>query len=175
MSDPTTHGHHGGTEYEREDLTARSVFTFLIGLAVMGVLVFGFLKLMIGALESYNRNHQPKQNPLVTKSVPVPESTTADKSRQGIEGVFPKPRLEEDEIHELREFRNGEEKRLATYGWEDPNASTVHIPIERAMQLIVERGLPTQVKAGVVPPSPVNTAREAAVKADNSGKAKKKK
>ena len=44
---------------------------------------------MIGALESYNRNHQPKQNPLVTKSVPVPESTTADKSRQGIEGVFP--------------------------------------------------------------------------------------
>ena len=43
------------------------------------------------------------------------------------------------------------------------------------MQLIVERGLPTQVKAGVAPPSPVNTAREAAVKADNSGKAKKKK
>ena len=45
MSDPTKHGHHREhAEYEREDLTARSVFTFLIGLAVMGVLVFGFLK-----------------------------------------------------------------------------------------------------------------------------------
>jgi hypothetical protein len=174
MSEPMNHGHHEGA-YEREDLTARSVFTFLIGLAVMGVLVFGFLKLMIGALESYNRNHQPKQNPLVTKKVPVPESTTADKSREGIEGVFPKPRLEEDEIHELREFRDGEEEKLATYGWVDQNAGTVHIPIDRAMQLIVDRGLPTQVKAGVTPPSAVNTAREAAAKADNSGKAKKKK
>ena len=174
MSEPMNHGHHEGA-YEREDLTARSVFTFLIGLAVMGVLVFGFLKVMLGVLESYDRNHQLKQNPLVTKKVPVPEATTREKSQEGIEGVFPKPRLEEDEIHELREFRDGEEEKLATYGWIDQNAGTAHIPIERAMQLIAERGLPTQVKAGVTPPSPVNTARQAAAKADNSGKVKKKK
>ena len=174
MSEPMNHGNHEGA-YEREDLGARSVFTFLIGLTVMGVLVFGFLKLMIGVLESYNRNHQPRQNPLVSKTVPVPESAGKEKPAQGIDSVFPKPRLEEDEIHQLREFRNGEEEKLATYGWVDQSAGTVHIPIERAMQLIVERGLPTQVKTGVVPPSPVNTARQAAVNADNSGKAKKKK
>ena len=65
--------------------------------------------------------------------------------------AFPNPQLEEDEIHELREVRDAEEEKLYTYGWVDQNAGTVHIPIERAMQLIVERGLPTQVKAGVTP------------------------
>jgi len=170
MSDPMMHGHHESAEYEREDLSARSVFTFLIGLTVMGLLVFGFLKLMIGVLESYNRNHQPAQNPLVAKA----PGDTREVAPGSVER-FPQPRLEEDEIHQLRQFRDGEEEKLATYGWVDQSAGTVHIPIERAMQLIVERGLPTQVKAGATPPSPVNTAREAAVKADNSGKSNKKK
>jgi hypothetical protein len=173
MSEPMNHGHHEGA-YEREDMTARSVFTFIIGLAVMGVLVFGFLKVMLHVLEGYDRSHQPPQHPLAAKAVPVPENSTHQEAEQGVKAAFPDPKLEEDEIHELREFRDGEEEKLYSYGWVDQSTGTVHIPIERAMQLIVQRGLPTQVKAGVTPPSVVNTARQAAVKADNSGKANKK-
>ena len=175
MSEPMNNGHHESAAYEREDLGARSVFTFLIGLAVMGVLVFGLLKVMLHVLESYDRSHQPPQRPLAMKTVPVPEAAGMEKSKQGIDAAFPNPKLEEDEIHELRQFRDGEEEKLYTYGWVDQSAGTVHIPIERAMQLIVERGLPTQVKAGTTPPSMVNTAQQAAAKADNSAKAKKKK
>ena len=69
MSDPMKQGHRQSAEYEREDLGARSVFTFLIGLLVMGVLVFGFLKVMLHVLEAYNRSHQPPQHPLAMKSV----------------------------------------------------------------------------------------------------------
>jgi hypothetical protein len=174
MSEPMKHGHHEGA-YERQDLGARSVFTFLIGLTVMGLLVFGFLKVMLHVFEGYNRAHQPPQRSLAAKAVPVPENTTYQKSEDGIKAAFPEPRLEDKEFAKLREFREGEEEKLYTYGWVDQSAGTVHIPIERAMQLIVERGFPTQSKAGVTPPSVVNTAREAAVKADNSGKAKKKK
>src|SRR3954463_13438692 len=101
MSEPMNHGHHNDAAYEREDLGARSVFTFLIGLVVMGVLVFGFLKVMLHVLETYNSKHQPPQNPLASKTVPVPEAAGLEKSKQGIDGVFPNPRLEEDEIHEL--------------------------------------------------------------------------
>jgi hypothetical protein len=168
-------GRHESAEYEREDLDARSVFTFLMGLFVMGVLVFGFLKVMLHVFEAYNRSHQPPQHPLAMKSVPVPEDAGMGKSKDGIKAAFPDPRLEEDEIHQLREFREGEEQKLYTYGWVDQTAGTVHIPIERAMQLIVERGLPTQVKAGVTPPSLVNTAQQDAAKADNAAKPKKKK
>jgi hypothetical protein len=175
MSDPMKQGHRQSAEYEREDLGARSVFTFLIGLLVMGVLVFGFLKVMLHVLEAYNRSHQPPQHPLAMKTVPVPEQAGREKSKEGIKAAFPDPRLEDDEIHQLREFRDGEEQRLYTFGWVDQTAGTVHIPIERAMQLIVERGLPTQVKAGVTPPSLVNTAQQAAAKADNAAKPNKKK
>lgn len=166
MSDAMKHGHHAQREaYEREDLTARSVFSFLIGLAVMGVLVFVFLKVMIGVLESYNRVHQPVQNPLVAK---VPGETR--EVAPGSIDKFPKPQLEENEFHDLRKARDAEEEELYTYGYVDKNAGTVHIPIERAMQLIVERGLPTQVKAGVAPASVVNTAQRAAAKADTAAK-----
>jgi hypothetical protein len=163
MSDPMEHGQHERAEYEREDLTARNVFSFLIGLVVMGVVVFGILKVMTSVLEGYNRAHQPPQNPLVAK--------TPGETREvapGEVGKFPNPRLETDEVHELRDIRDKEEKALNSYGWVDQNVGTVHIPIERAMQLIVQRGLPTQVKAGAVPASPVNVGRQAAEKADKA-------
>jgi len=105
MSDPMKQGHRQSAEYEREDLGARSVFTFLIGLLVMGVLVFGFLKVMLHVLEAYNRSHQPPQHPLAMKTVPVPEQAGREKSKEGIKAAFPDPRLEDDEIHQLREFR----------------------------------------------------------------------
>ena len=35
-----------------------------------------------------------------------------------------------------------EQTELNTYGWVDKSAGVVRIPIERAMQLLVERGLP---------------------------------
>ncbi len=171
MSDPVKHGQQNDhAEYEREDLTARSVFAFLIGLVVMFVVVVGILKVLTGGLESYSRSHQPPQNPLVAK---VP-GETREVSPEEVK-KFPNPTLETDEVHELRDFRDGEEQKLYTYGWVDQNAGTVHIPIERAMQLTVQRGLPTQVKAGVNPPSVVNTTEQAAAKADTAAKPKAKK
>jgi hypothetical protein len=42
------------------------------------------------------------------------------------------------------QVRQGYDQRLTTYGWVDRNAGKVHIPIERAIQLTAERGLPTR-------------------------------
>ncbi len=170
MSDPMKHGHHSEhAEYEREDLTARAVFTFLIGLLVMFLVVMGILKVLTGGLDAYNRSHQPPQNPLVAKAPGDTREVTPEEVKK-----FPNPTLETDEVHELRVFRDAEEQRLYTYGV-DQSSGAVHIPIERAMQLIVQRGLPTQVKAGVAPASAANTSEQAAAKADTSVKAKKKK
>ena len=46
----------------------------------------------------------------------------------------------------------------------------VRIPIERAMELVAQRGLPTEPKAGAVPPSAVDVANQAAQRSDTSGK-----
>jgi hypothetical protein len=50
----------------------------------------------------------------------------------------------------LAELRAAEDGDLNSCGWVDRNAGIVRIPIDRAMQLILERGLP-DVGAGKTP------------------------
>ena len=50
----------------------------------------------------------------------------------------PEPRLESDPDLLLRETRAEQEARLGTYRWVDRGAGVVAIPIERAMELLVE-------------------------------------
>jgi hypothetical protein len=38
------------------------------------------------------------------------------------------------------DLRREQRRRLETYGWVDPAHQLIHLPIERAMQLMVERG-----------------------------------
>jgi hypothetical protein len=51
---------------------------------------------------------------------------------------------------DLANLRAAEEANLDSYGWIDQNSGTVRIPIDRAMQLLLERGLP-DVGAGQTP------------------------
>ncbi|MEO7191860.1 MAG: hypothetical protein ABI051_12465 [Vicinamibacterales bacterium] len=44
----------------------------------------------------------------------------------------------------LRAFRMGEDAALHNYGWVDKAAQTVQLPIDRAKELLLERGLPTR-------------------------------
>jgi hypothetical protein len=140
-------GAHGG--YEHEDMSARSVFIFLIGLGLICVLVYFFLRGMYGYLEAYDRAHQPVQNPLKPPAaVDTRETRTIEVDRE-VKTNFPEPRLEGDERTEIRDFRLQEEKTLNSYGWVNQQAGVVHIPIERAMQLVAERGLPVRAQVEV--------------------------
>jgi len=155
MSDELNlHQEHEEVAYEREDLSPRGIFAFLIGLALVGVLIHFTLKGMYGYLETYEKQHQP---PLNSRKV-----SNADIAR------FPQPRLETNESLEINDFRLQEEKKLNSYGWIDQKAGIARIPIDRAMQLLAQRGLPTRLQAGAVPPSPVNMARQAVTRSNTS-------
>jgi hypothetical protein len=67
----------------------------------------------------------------------------------------PEPRLQESPRQEIQSHRAAEAQRLSGYGWVDKEAGVVHIPIEEAMRLTVERGLPVRP---VPPDEPVGTA-----------------
>ena len=56
----------------------------------------------------------------------------------------PGPNLLTDEAGNLRTFREREEAALTTYGWMDERAGTVRVPIDRAKELVLERGLPVR-------------------------------
>lgn len=164
MSDKLNlHPQNEEVAYEREDLSPRGIFAFLIGLALVAVLVHFALKGMYGYLDSYQRQRQPPLNPLVSQT----ENDSRKVSNADI-ARFPEPRLETNERLEINDFRLQEEKTLNSYGWIDQKAGTVRIPIDRAMQLLAQRGLPTHPQAGTVPPSPMNMAREAPTRSNTS-------
>jgi hypothetical protein len=56
----------------------------------------------------------------------------------------PEPRLQQSPAAEMVHFRTLEERRLQGYGWVDKENGVVHIPIEEAMRLAIERGLPAR-------------------------------
>ena len=60
----------------------------------------------------------------------------------------PPPNLLTNEPLNLKNFRDHEEEVLKTYAWQDKNAGIVRLPVERAKEILLERGLPT---AGEVP------------------------
>jgi hypothetical protein len=54
----------------------------------------------------------------------------------------PPPRLQTYPFDDIKELRKAENKVLDHYAWVDQNAGVVQIPIERAIDVLAERGLP---------------------------------
>ena len=59
------------------------------------------------------------------------------------QAVLPEPRLIVDSGADLAKFRAQEDEELTNYGWINRRSNVVRLPIERAMELIVQRGLPS--------------------------------
>jgi hypothetical protein len=161
---------HAEEGYERQDMTARSVFAFLISLFVGGVIVYFIVWGLYHFMDARQRARQRQQSPLVKQVETDTRIVSPDEIKK-----FPEPRLERNERIEINDFRLKEEQTLNSYGWVDQKAGVVRVPIERAMQLVAERGLPTTPKAGTIPPSEVNVATQAAERSDTSNKPAKSK
>jgi hypothetical protein len=159
-------------EFERTDLSPGAIIAFLIGLAVFGVLVHFAIAGMLRYMDHTEQVRQTRLGPTMPSLRPTQPDTRSVKP-QDI-NQFPEPRLEGNERIEINSFRLNEEKLLHSYGYVDQQRGVVRIPIDRAMQLVAERGLPTRPQAGAVPPSPVNLGRQAAQRSDTSQPQKKK-
>lgn len=110
------------------------LFAVLAGLAIFGAVVVAvvFFVLEKGAAKR--------------DSAAVAE---AGLERPAPDRLPPAPRLEIHTVGRFHTFRDAEVERLATYGWMDRATGAVHLPIDRAMDLIIERGV------GPLPPPPV--------------------
>jgi len=152
MSTEPNHANHAGNGgYERQDIGAASVLYFLLGLAVAGLFVYFIVAGLYSFMNKQSEAQQAPVNPLVTNA----PADTRRIPRDYPQGAFPNPKLEEDERGQLNAIRLKEEETLSTYGYLDKNTGTVRIPIDRAMDLIVQRGLPTRA-SGTPESVPVN-------------------
>jgi hypothetical protein len=141
MSDELKHENTTGHEsFEHQDLKPAGIVYFFLTLVVVTALCMFGLKGLYAYLDHREKASQPEVNPLVAK---VPEDTRHVAPGYP-QSAFPSPKLEEDERGQLNGIRLEEEKTLYSYGWVDEKAGTVRIPIERAMDLLVQRGLPVR-------------------------------
>jgi hypothetical protein len=134
--------------FERRDIGIGAVLWFLVGLAVAGVIITFLMNGLFHYLEKRTETQQTPVSPLITNA-PKDTRHLSTNYRDYLKETFPSPQLEIDERTQLDQIRLKEEQTLATYGWVDQNAGTVRIPIERAMDLIAQRGLPTRAEEGV--------------------------
>ena len=142
---------HKGTAFEHDDLRSKPIIGFFVGLAALCIVMFFLLRGMYGFLDADARAHQPPLSPLAPAASPDTRDLNKAEVKTEIKKVFPDPRLEEDERGELKNVLLDQEQELNSYGWVDEKAGVARIPIERAMQLVAQRGLPTTPKAGTDP------------------------
>jgi hypothetical protein len=60
----------------------------------------------------------------------------------------PTPRLQAEPRLDLQGFRQAQQELLNSYGWVDKNAGVVRIPVARAMDLLLQQGLPVRSTTG---------------------------
>jgi hypothetical protein len=149
MSDEMmNHGHPSHeTEFEHEDLGTRGIYAFMIGLVVSGVVIYFIIVGMYSFLDKYERSQMTTASPLVTSSGAMTRVMTQDE----VDKLFKEngaPMLENNERGQFRDFLMDQEGQLNSYGWVDEKAGVARIPIERAMELTVQRGLPVYSQSG---------------------------
>ena len=143
MSDEMKNHGQPGPEpgFEREDLGARGAFAFMIGLAIVGVVIYFIVIGIYSFLDKYERSRMTTASPLVTSKGAMSRVVTQDYMDKQFKenGV---PMLEINERGQFRDYLMNQENQLNSYGWVDEKAGVAHIPTERAMELTVQRGLP---------------------------------
>jgi hypothetical protein len=151
MSNDTHHAHqsHGG--FERRDVGVPGVLYFLLGLAVFGLITYFLVNRLYHLLENQTEAQQAPVSPLVTNAARdtrhLPPEYSGDYEKY-LQNNFPAPQLEIDERTELDKERLREEQILSSYDYVDQKAGSVRIPIDRAMDLIAQRGLPVRSQSG---------------------------
>jgi hypothetical protein len=117
--------------HEQSDVDFRAILGFGAALVAVAVAVH----LIIYALFGYFTRREGVQAP--------PEYPLA--AAQGRREP-PEPRLQTDPRQDLTDLRAREDELLGSYGWVDKNAGLVRIPIDAAMKLTLERGLPARTE-----------------------------
>ncbi len=130
--------------HEESDVNVRAILGFGLFLAVSGIIVHLVLWGFFNGMEAYYDKAQAAPNPM--KQSFEQEGSKIDSKEQKVlnrmVATFPQPRLQVDDVRDMDEFRQSENMRLNNYVWMDKNSGKVSLPVDRAMELVVERGLP---------------------------------
>ena len=142
MDENTPHSENPKHAHETREAVPRYILYFAVGIAVS--VVAGFL-ISWGTLE-YFKHHQ---------TFPPPKSAISRGRALPPAGM---PQLQAHPEEDLQVYLKNEREILGTYGWVNRKQGIVRIPIQRAMNILLQKGLPvrdSKTPKGTVQPGEV--------------------
>ncbi len=116
---------HGITGYDTKDVVGKKV---AVSFAILAVVTIVSALVALGTWKAW----ESKRSSSAVAVLPVAE-----------ERALPAlPRLQPTPPIDLKALRDYEKSKLNEYVWIDKQAQIVQIPIERAMEIVAEKGLP---------------------------------
>jgi len=143
--------------YEDTDVRVSGVVVFLTALgifvAVTAVLCVGIGKVINHELAKADGPTTKWNHPVDVRQLGnLASSPELQQQFAKLASRFPTPRLQTDDgYQEITDMHAKEDLLLENYSWVDQGKGTVRIPIERAMELVAERGLPVAPAATETP------------------------
>ena len=118
--------HHKGPEqsrrYEDSNVSVKQLFAF-----AMGIVALVLVGVLVSALTF---RFFERLTPMGPSAAPF----------EDVRDLPPGLRLQTAAPDDLKRYRDEQDKILAGYGWVDPRAGVVRIPVERAMELLLQKG-----------------------------------
>jgi hypothetical protein len=136
---------HGPEGYEHADANVRSLYRYGAALAILIVAVMFAMNAtyrFFAKIESLGPPASPFENVRV---------------------LPPAPRIQPHPGLDLKSYCAAEEQELSTYGWVDQHNGLVRIPVDRAMEMVLQKGLsarPAEKAADSGEIMPVGSAME---------------
>ncbi len=155
MEDAIPQGVPGGlqTGHEPTTIQVRGILIGIVGLVVVVAVCQLLLALW---MRRFNREEQ-RVNALYPR-------------RHDIEvDQFPQPRLQESPPVDLVSMLRAERARTSSYGWVDKEKGIARIPVDRAMDILAEKGLPKVAAPPPTPGAPPDTTIPPAQKREPAG------
>ena len=115
--------------HEESDVNVGAIMRYGAGLLAVALVAHVFLWWLLG---TYERQHERAQ----TQVYPM---AAGQQDR-----LPPSPRLQDNPQQELQDLRAKQGALLEGFGWVNKEAGIARIPIEDAMKMVVERGLPVR-------------------------------
>jgi hypothetical protein len=124
--------HTPAAGHEESDVNIRAIFAFGLGLLAVAIVIHALMWLLFMYFAAQDRVAAPHHPLASVESATLP----------------PEPRLQITPRQDLLDLRAQEAQVLGSYGWVDRNTGVVRIPIDEAMRLTLQRGLPARPSPG---------------------------
>jgi len=167
MPNPNLHDYHDEdivnveTHHEKSDVNVKALLMFGAAFVVFAAVMHFALFVMYRQFVKHENSHQhvPLTKMERPESMTIPQIPRLQPfPTKSASGVIPP--VSNTPVTDMEEMRNSQEQSLNSYGYVDRQKGVVHIPIEEAKKLALQRGfgaMTAPVPAPVPVPVPTTT------------------